>query len=216
MQPYVYKIQSQDGHVYYGCRHAKDCHPEELWSKYFTSSKVVHSLIEQHGADYFTHEVICLCRDGEEALRVEAELIETIHKDPLCLNRFHTKADGSLVYFGRTGPLSNEAKEHLSKVTRGKSKPEGFSETSRQAQIRWQNEVRIWQRPRATKCQHVWAMADQFYQLWKNEGWGHERFCNRMNGGKNVRVFYNMFRMFKDEGWIPSQDSDWIADFVNK
>jgi hypothetical protein len=58
-------------------------------------------------------------------------------------------------------------------------------------------------------------MADQFYQLWKNEGWGHERFCNRMNGGNNMKTFYNMFRMFKYDGWIPSQDPDWVNDFLN-
>ncbi|ANN86030.1 hypothetical protein [Salmonella phage S115] len=213
-QPYVYKIESKDGHIYYGCRHAKNCHPKELWVKYFTSSKVVQSLISQHGPDYFTHEVIMLCQDGEEALQVEAQLIESVHTNPLCLNRFHVKKDGSLVYFGRTGPLSEEAKAHLSNVTRGKNKPIGFSETSRQAQIKYQASVRIWNRPRAKPLQHVWAMADQFYQLWKNEGWGHERFCNRMNDGNNIRVFYNMYKMFKYENWVPMEDSEWVKDFM--
>lgn len=104
----------------------------------------------------------------------------------------------------------------ISSALKGRKKPEGFGKRVSESNKARNQSLRIWQTNRAQPLKHVWAMADQFYQLWKNEGWGHERFCNRMNGGKNVRVFYNMFRMFKDEGWIPSQDSGWIADFVKE
>lgn len=160
------------------------------------------------------YEVEALCVNTEDALRKEAELIATIANDKKCLNRFHTRQDGSLVYFGSGGqPLPDWFKKHLSDMHKGKPKPPEFSETSRLAQIKYQASVRIWQRPRAIQCHPAWAKADQFYQLWKKEGWGHERFCNRMHDGLNIRVFYNMFKMFKYEGWIPSQDSDWVKDF---
>ena len=34
---------------YYGVRFAKDCHPDELWVSYYTSSKHVHYFYEKHG-----------------------------------------------------------------------------------------------------------------------------------------------------------------------
>ncbi|AHZ60129.1 NUMOD3 motif family protein [Dickeya phage phiDP23.1] len=103
----------------------------------------------------------------------------------------------------------------ISSALKGRKKPEGFGKRVSESNKARNQSLRVWQTNRAQPLKHVWAMADQFYQLWNNEGWGHERFCNRMNGGKNVRVFYNMFRMFKDEGWIPSQDPDWVCDFLS-
>jgi len=35
---------------YYGVRYAKNCHPSDLWVKYFTSSKRVAKYIKTHGA----------------------------------------------------------------------------------------------------------------------------------------------------------------------
>lgn len=34
---------------YYGVRYAKDCHPSDLWSRYFTSSKQVHDYATKYG-----------------------------------------------------------------------------------------------------------------------------------------------------------------------
>ncbi|QIG65695.1 GIY-YIG domain-containing protein [Ochrobactrum phage vB_OspM_OC] len=39
---------------YYGSKYGKDCHPNDLWTTYFTSSKEILSLIEQFGKDVFT------------------------------------------------------------------------------------------------------------------------------------------------------------------
>ncbi|AVO22966.1 hypothetical protein HWB57_gp129 [Erwinia phage vB_EamM-Bue1] len=279
-QPYVYSMVSKDGHLYYGCRHAQGCHPDELGVSYFSSSKIVHQLIKEHGKDYFMYEVVQLCSSSMEALQVEASYIIEITDHPKCLNMFLCKKDGTPVYLGSFGPRSEETKrkisesnlgrkvdsvgrqnmreskigttwsqvqreavkayqqtpeykelrtriaattssrektpEELAKISnalKGRKKPEGFG-----AQVSATNKarnatLRIWQTNRAQPLRDAWAKADQFYQLWKNEGWGHERFCNRMHDGLNVRTFYNMYKMFKYDGWIPSQDSDWVKDF---
>ena len=48
--PYTYLIGwSQLNKFYYGVRYAKDCHPDDLWVKYYTSSKYVAECREEHG-----------------------------------------------------------------------------------------------------------------------------------------------------------------------
>jgi len=48
--PYTYLIGwSQHRKFYYGVRFAKNCHPDDLWVKYFTSSKHVKAFRQQHG-----------------------------------------------------------------------------------------------------------------------------------------------------------------------
>lgn len=42
---------------YYGARWAEGCHPGDLWVTYFTSSKKVKHLIEEHGAESFIVEI---------------------------------------------------------------------------------------------------------------------------------------------------------------
>jgi hypothetical protein len=49
-QPYTYLIGwSKLDQWYYGVRFAKNCNPSDLWTKYFTSSKYVALIREQHG-----------------------------------------------------------------------------------------------------------------------------------------------------------------------
>lgn len=48
--PYTYLIGwSNQNKWYYGVRTAKNCHPGDLWTTYFTSSKYVKQFITQYG-----------------------------------------------------------------------------------------------------------------------------------------------------------------------
>jgi len=52
--PYCYLIGwKEQNEWYYGVRYAKDCHPDELWVSYFTSSKYVKDKIEKYGNPSF-------------------------------------------------------------------------------------------------------------------------------------------------------------------
>ena len=52
--PYTYIITHlPTGKRYYGSRYSQYCRPDDLWFKYFTSSRAVHELIEQDGRDAF-------------------------------------------------------------------------------------------------------------------------------------------------------------------
>lgn len=47
--PYTYLlIHLPSKKFYYGCKYAAGCHPDTFWIDYFTSSNVVHTLIEQN------------------------------------------------------------------------------------------------------------------------------------------------------------------------
>jgi hypothetical protein len=48
--PFTYLIGWPDLNLwYYGVRYAKGCHPKDLMTTYFTSSKYVHAIIAKHG-----------------------------------------------------------------------------------------------------------------------------------------------------------------------
>ena len=56
--PYTYLIKHKlTGRVYYGSRYAKGCHPDDLWKKYFTSSKDIKFYIKKYGRSSFEYEV---------------------------------------------------------------------------------------------------------------------------------------------------------------
>ena len=56
--PFTYCITFKPtGQQYYGVRTRKNCHPNELWTQYFTSSKQVKRLIEEFGTSAFDFEI---------------------------------------------------------------------------------------------------------------------------------------------------------------
>lgn len=55
---YTYLIKHKvTNKVYYGSSYSKKAHPKKLWVSYFTSSKVVKSLINEYGKDSFDYEI---------------------------------------------------------------------------------------------------------------------------------------------------------------
>jgi hypothetical protein len=88
MKPYVYKILSKNNEYYFGVRWDYKSTPnEDLWKDYFTSSTLVHELIQKNGIDYFNKEILFIFESKEEALNKEVELIKSSINDEKCLNR---------------------------------------------------------------------------------------------------------------------------------
>jgi hypothetical protein len=73
---YLYH-KSTDRH-YYGARYRKGCDPTDLWTSYFSSSSVVHQLIQEYGKDSFVSEVRKIFQTAEEAIRWETRLLSRI------------------------------------------------------------------------------------------------------------------------------------------
>lgn len=88
-RPYVYAIMWTDLNLaYLGVRYGKDCHPDDLWKTYFTSSEFVRETRLLHGEpDHI--EIIETFLTLEEATYCELEIISTfeLHRNPAFLNR---------------------------------------------------------------------------------------------------------------------------------
>ncbi len=70
--PYTYLLKHiPTNSYYYGCRYAKNCHPNDFWVTYNTSSKHVKKLVEDFGLDSFVFEIrkvfddVNKCREWE-------------------------------------------------------------------------------------------------------------------------------------------------------
>lgn len=79
--PFTYLIGwSHLNKWYYGVRYAKNCHPNSLWTTYFTSSKHVKRFIEANGEpDIITVRLVFSCT--MQARRCETRVLSAIPKN---------------------------------------------------------------------------------------------------------------------------------------
>jgi hypothetical protein len=86
--PYTYLIGWSDHNKwYYGVRYSKKCNPNDLWKKYFTSSKIVKAFAKKHGRP----DVIQIRKtfnDGKSAVLWEQKVLKrmNVEKDSKFLN----------------------------------------------------------------------------------------------------------------------------------
>ena len=78
--PYTYKlIFKPSNQYYYGVRWGKGCHPNDLWVKYFSSSKHIHKLIKEYGLGSFDYKIMKTFTNREEATEHERSLLERVN-----------------------------------------------------------------------------------------------------------------------------------------
>lgn len=90
--PYTYLIKNKStGMLYYGVRFGRNCHPNDLWTKYFTSSKLVKDLIKRYGKEDFLFEVRKIFDTKESAIEWEQRVIRryAIHRPDFLNLDFH-------------------------------------------------------------------------------------------------------------------------------
>lgn len=69
---YTYLLKNKTtGLSYYGVRYSKTCHPDDFWKTYFTSSKVIKSLILTYGKDDFVFQIRKTFNIKESAIKWE-------------------------------------------------------------------------------------------------------------------------------------------------
>lgn len=80
MLPYTYHIfcTTTQQH-YYGSRYSRNCSPNDLWTTYFTSSRVVKRLIEQYGPGAFEVEIRRTFQTREQAIDWEFRVLTRLN-----------------------------------------------------------------------------------------------------------------------------------------
>jgi hypothetical protein len=79
MIPYTYLITHiPSGKRYYGVRFAKNCHPNDLWKTYYTSSKTVRKLIKLHGKESFTFQIRKIFNSKDKAVAWERRVLDKL------------------------------------------------------------------------------------------------------------------------------------------
>ena len=135
--PFTYVVKFKPtGQIYYGSRTKQGCQPTDLWTSYYTSSKVVRQLIEQHGKDAFEVEIRKTFSTKEQALLWEHRVLRRVDaaRNPLYLN----KNNGDRKFYGGCVPKgfrhSEDARRRMSINSSGEKNPnwgKTFSEETR-------------------------------------------------------------------------------------
>ena len=141
---YVYYIRHvPTGKYYYGSRynHIKNgiLPEDDLWIKYFSSSKEVKKLLTETGIDSFETMILYKDVDTDACFEFEQTIIKENIKDPLCINkRYFNTTSGKMSYcvFGKTLSSKGKPKREDTKQKMRKPKTDSHKESIRQAQLR--------------------------------------------------------------------------------
>jgi hypothetical protein len=107
------------GKKYYGVQYNPFADPKHLWTVYFTSSKKVHSLIEEYGKDSFEIEIRKTFQSPEEAFNWEQKVLtrtKAIERDDW-LNQALAKGP-----YLSWGAKSEKTRRKMSDAQRGKKR----------------------------------------------------------------------------------------------
>ena len=76
MIPFTYLVKHMPtNRYYYGVRFRKKCNPNDLWTKYFTSSKKVKGLIKRYGKKSFQFEIRKTFKTAQQAMAWEFKVL---------------------------------------------------------------------------------------------------------------------------------------------
>lgn len=135
-QPYTYLIGWQEQQkYYYGVRYAKNCSPEDFWTKYFTSSPAVSAMRLKHG-DPDIIEIRKTFSTREQARQWETRVLTRMKV--VIREDFLNKNDAP------APPINNrvmtaETKEKIGSANRGKPKSEAHKQKIREARAKQVN-----------------------------------------------------------------------------
>jgi hypothetical protein len=79
MIPFTYLVKHiPTNKYYYGVKFKKGCHPNDLWTKYFTSSKKVKGLIRKYGKKSFLFEIRKTFKTQKQAREWEHKVLRRL------------------------------------------------------------------------------------------------------------------------------------------
>jgi len=124
---YTYLIKCTiNNKFYYGVRWGNKVPPsEDLWVKYFTSSKVIKNLINQYGKEAFLFEVRKVFTTKQEAIAWEETVLRRLRvlkSSDIWLNKCISKAIRYDIHPRKGAIVSEETKKKISNSNKGKPK----------------------------------------------------------------------------------------------
>lgn len=137
--PYTYSIKFLvTGQFYYGVKYSEGCKPSDLGVKYFSSSKVVKSLIKAHGLEKFEFVVRRIFNSANEAKKHETKFLKRVNAraNPSFLNKHNNDSFYPLDNAGEKNPMFGKPAPNRGK----KHKPETIEKMlkTHQANPTWQ------------------------------------------------------------------------------
>jgi hypothetical protein len=130
---YVYKITNTiTGEFYFGYRYGNiklKLQPiDDLWVKYFTSSKTIKKIIKEYGVDAFETKILFEHEDSLVCWTYEQLIIRENWNNTLILNNKYHEPDSDTEVIRRTNFASDEAREKMSKAGKGRTKSEAHKQ----------------------------------------------------------------------------------------
>ena len=148
-QPFTYLIKFiPTGQVYYGVRTKRGCHPAELWTTYFTSSKTVHNLIEEHGLDAFEVTIRQTFETKEQAILWEHRVLTKF--DSAKNKQWLNKNNGSRKFIPQD-KHTTETKRKIGNAHRGKVMTESAKQKMRTTRTKRFNDNLPWHSDEANR-----------------------------------------------------------------
>ena len=132
--PFTYTVRFKPtGQYYYGYRGRKGCDPSDLWTTYFTSSKIVAELIRIHGYQSFEPQVRKIFSTAIDAQQWERKILRRLdaRNNKSMLNQSnggrgfrlvsHSEETRQKISKSRTGiKFSDEHKKNIGNAARGR------------------------------------------------------------------------------------------------
>lgn len=115
--PYTYLIRNKvTNQFYYGSRYKNvslSREPEDdLWIKYFTSSKIINNMILEYGVNSFDVFIIRKNIDYDVCYWTEQELIKDNISNPLCVNQYYIEqTSGKKKFSAHNRIISDETRQ---------------------------------------------------------------------------------------------------------
>jgi hypothetical protein len=117
--PWTYiLIHKNTKEQYYGVRTAKNSNPEDLWTKYFSSSNIIKDIIAKEGKDIFDAIVDKVFDNAQDALNYERKVLNEIPESDR-KTKWLNESYGS----GGYNHAKRKSLKHRQKIGKGNSKP---------------------------------------------------------------------------------------------
>lgn len=194
MKPYTYCVTHlPSGKRYYGVRFSKHCDPSDLWVKYFTSSEVIHDLIEKDGLEAFKTEVRRTFNSPKEAQIWEEKVLRRLNiaKNDMWLNRSIAGAilmtddvKAKIREFNLTKreyksgfKMSDETKKKMSEAKKGKISPNKGKKCPESAKLEKSKKLKGRSKPPGHR-EKLSAIAKTRYRINLEDGswtWGYKK-----------------------------------------